>query len=43
MVARITNKDVIEKIETIEKKVPNGEIDKIHRNVEEIREKLLLK
>ena len=37
---RITNKEVIEKIESIEKKLSNDEISKIQKNVEEIKEKL---
>tara|TARA_R100001015_G_C4589786_1_gene145398 strand:- start:621 stop:758 length:138 start_codon:yes stop_codon:yes gene_type:complete len=37
---RVTNKQVIEKIEVIEKKLSSDEINKIHKNVSEIKNKL---
>ena len=36
---RIKNKDLIKRIEQIEQKLPN-QIDQIHKNVKEIKEKL---
>ena len=38
---RITNKEVIKKIDNIEKKLPNGELKEIHTNVKEIKAILL--
>ena len=38
--SRMTNKEVIKRIEVIEKKLPNGELKKIQSNTQEIKEKL---
>tara|TARA_Y100001970_G_C13692616_1_gene583164 strand:+ start:472 stop:606 length:135 start_codon:yes stop_codon:yes gene_type:complete len=40
MKKRLTNKQVMEKIEVIEKKLPNGELKKIQDNTKEIKDKL---
>ena len=37
---RITNKHLVSKIEEIEDKLPNGEVQEIHQNIKEIKEKL---
>ena len=37
---RMTNKEVIKRIEVIEKKLPNGELKKIQSNTKEIKDKL---
>ena len=42
MSKRITNKIIIDKIKQIQEKLPNGELEKIHKNVKEIKEKLEL-
>jgi len=39
---RVTNKQVIEKIEVIEKKLSSDKISKIHKNVSEIKNKLYI-
>ena len=37
---KVTNKHLVSKIEQIEDKLPNGEVEKIHQNIKEIKEKL---
>ena len=37
----ITNKQIAERLECIEKRLPNGELQEIHENVKEIKEILL--
>ena len=37
----ITNKEICERLECIEAKLPNGELKEIHENVKEIKEILL--
>ena len=37
----ITNKQIAERLECIEKRLPNGELQEIHQNVKEIKEILL--
>ena len=37
---RITNKHLVNKIEQIEDKLPNGEVEEIHQNIKEIKKKL---
>ncbi len=37
----ITNKEICERLECIEKRLPNGELLEIHENVKEIKEILL--
>ena len=37
----ITNKEIHERLECIEKRLPNGELQEIHQNVKEIKEILL--
>jgi len=39
-VKRVTNKHLVSKIEEIEDKLPNGELEKIQKNIKEIKEKL---
>ena len=37
----ITNKEICERLECIEQRLPNGELKEIHENVKEIKEILL--
>ena len=37
----ITNKEICERLQCIEQRLPNGEIEEIHENVKEIKEILL--
>ena len=37
----ITNKEICERLECIEAKMPNGELKEIHENVKEIKQILL--
>ena len=37
----ITNKEICERLECIEQRLPNGELQEIHENVKEIKEILL--
>ena len=37
----ITNKEICERLDCIEKKMPNGELKEIHENVKEIKQILL--
>ena len=37
----ITNREICERLECIEQKLPNGELKEIHENVKEIKEILL--
>ena len=37
---KVTNKHLVSKIEQIEDKFPNGEVEEIHQNIKEIKEKL---
>jgi|TARA_R110000824_G_scaffold400101_2_gene606878 uncharacterized protein YfkK (UPF0435 family) len=39
-VKRVTNKELVSKIEDIENKLPDGELELIHQNIKEIKEKL---
>ena len=36
-----TNKDIIEKLECVESRLTNGELEEIHQTVKEIKEVLL--
>ena len=36
-----TNKQIVERLDCIEKRLPNGELEEIHENVKEIKEILL--
>ena len=36
-----TNKQIVERLECIEARLPNGELEEIHNNVKEIKEVLL--
>ena len=37
----ITNKEICERLDCIEKKMPNGELKEMHENIKEIKEILL--
>ena len=37
----ITNKHIVERLECIEKRMPNGELKEMHENIKEIKEILL--
>ena len=39
--AATTNKQIVERLECIEQRLPNGELQEIHENVKEIKEILL--
>tara|TARA_B100000287_G_scaffold2784_1_gene2766 strand:+ start:3036 stop:3329 length:294 start_codon:yes stop_codon:yes gene_type:complete len=41
MANNITNKHIVERLECIENKMPNGELKEMHENIKEIKEILL--
>ena len=41
MAVNITNKHIVERLECIEKRMPNGELKEMHENIKEIKEILL--
>ena len=41
MASNITNKHIVERLECIEKRMPNGELKEMHENIKEIKEILL--